>query len=233
MNIHEDAWLTAVFGYPVFAVEEGSAAEIDRHAAGSPRAFYFAKVPVDRVERVDELTGAGFSVVDVNVTFAREPTPAPPAPPVSVAPLRPQDGDAVAEIAGSCFRYSRFHLDPHLPRSLADDVKREWIHSYVEGRRGVEVLVASDGERPTGFLAVLEDGDARVIDLVGVDTSRQGRGIGGALVATFIERHGPHARELRVGTQLANASSLRLYERLGFVVSHSAYVLHRHVGGTP
>jgi hypothetical protein len=36
---------------------------------------------------------------------------------------------------------------------------------------------------------------------------------------------------MRVGTQIANIPSLRLYERLGFTMAESAYVLHAHRGG--
>ncbi len=52
-------------------------------------------------------------------------------------------------------------------------MKREWVRSYVEGRRGIELLAAGTD----GFLAVLEAPDgARVIDLVGVAQAAQGRG---------------------------------------------------------
>jgi RimJ/RimL family protein N-acetyltransferase len=32
-----------------------------------------------------------------------------------------------------------------------------------------------------------------------------------------------------VGTQIANLPSIRLYEKLGFSLVKSAYVMHRHV----
>jgi ribosomal protein S18 acetylase RimI-like enzyme len=89
------------------------------------------------------------------------------------------------------------------------------------------LLVGAAGPAPTGFLAVLETGDARVIDLVGVAPERQGRGVGSTLVDAFVRRHRGH--ELVVGTQLANVPSLRLYRRAGFAIARSAFVLHRHV----
>lgn len=210
-----------MLGKPAYSVHGEVPDELD---AG----FYYAKVEVADAVRVRRLCGLGFAPVDVNVTLSRRGDAAAPSD-IDVRPVAAGEHDALLEIAGSCFRYSRFHLDPAIPNEDADRVKREWVRSYLERRRGLELLAAVEGGRPTGFLAVLEAGDVRVIDLVGVAPEAQRRGIGAGLVAAFIERHGAHAREVRVGTQLANIPSLRLYEKLGFHVVAGAYVLHRHV----
>jgi ribosomal protein S18 acetylase RimI-like enzyme len=224
VGLREDAWLSRVFGYPVYALDGGV------ELPAGP-ALVYAKVPTDDVARARELGAAGFYVVDTNVTLARRPGPCGSEPRrqgVAVGVAEAGEREAVVAIAGSCFRTSRFHLDPAVARELANRVKREWIASYFEGTRGLELLVARAGGRPAGFLAVLEAEDgARVIDLVGVAPDAQGRGVGAALVAGFVRRHGE--RELLVGTQVANVRSLELYRRAGFGVARSAYVLHRHV----
>jgi ribosomal protein S18 acetylase RimI-like enzyme len=222
VSVREDAWLSLVLGQQAFAVEDGSVP--DELAPG----FWYAKVDVGDVGRVRELSQRGFAVVDVNVTLVRRGT-VPRRPrrvPVEVA--RPEQHSDLLDIAGSCFRYSRFHLDPAFSRETADRVKREWVRSYVDGERGLELLAALSSGRPVGFLAVLEVGNVRVIDLVGVSADVQRQGVGSALVAAFVERHGPKASLLRVGTQIANVPSLHLYSRFGFEVSSAAYVLHRH-----
>ena len=211
-----DGWLSDVLGFDAWT---GSA------PAGVAPALVTRRVPTDDVDGLRAAEALGFSVVDVNVTLERAGFDSAPAPSVAVA--TPDQFDALLDVAGSCFRYSRFHLDPHIPRDAADRVKREWVRSYVEGRRGIELLAAGTD----GFLAVLEAPDgARVIDLVGVAPSAQGRGLGEALVTAFGSRHGEGGRTLRVGTQIANVPSLRLYEKLGFRIVSAAYVLHRHVG---
>jgi ribosomal protein S18 acetylase RimI-like enzyme len=215
----EDAWLSETLGFRALVADEPAASE-----SVAERTLTTAKVPVDQIARVAAFEDAEFRVVDVNVTLARTGTRAASQPSVRAAGDR--DRDAVLAIAGSSFRYSRFHLDPRIDDGLANHVKREWARSYVEGRRGLELLVAEADGRVAGFLAVLEDADARVIDLVGVSPELQGRGVGSALVAAFSARHEPH--ELRVGTQVANAPSLRLYANHGFVPASAAYVLHRH-----
>jgi GNAT superfamily N-acetyltransferase len=226
VELRDDPWLSEVFGYPVLVA--GRCGE--RREPPVP-SFVYAKVDAADTDRVGALEDEGFRVVDVNVTLARRAAePPPPAHgPVRVERAAPEHTGAVLEIAGGAFRYSRFHLDPEVPGELADRVKREWIRSYVEGRRGLELLVALEGDRPLGFLAVLEADGARVIDLVAVAPEAQGRGVGGALVGAFVARHAPHSSELRVGTQVANVPSLRLYARHGFEPAAAAYVLHRHV----
>lgn len=260
--IRPDAWLARVLERPVFAVvpepgaagAEAAAAELRTHAAGPGRGgLYFAKVPCGEVATVGALETAGMRVVDVNVTFGADAArlaaalgaggacegAGPGA--VDVRPLGPDDppgdAEAVLDIAGSCFRYSRFHLDPQLEPGLADRIKREWIASYVRGARGVELLVARREGVPVGFLAVVAAGDGprapRVIDLVGVGAGAQRSGAGSALVRAFALRHAPHCDELRVGTQAANLPSLAFYERNGFRIVGTSYVLHLHARGAP
>jgi len=220
--VRNDAWLTDVLQRPVYAVDP--VFDAADHGPG----LYFAKIPVADPTPLRALTAQGFVVVDVNVTYAHAREVEPREAEIGVEPARPEHHDALAEIAGSCFRYSRFHLDPEIPDELADRVKSEWLRSYGRGDRGVELLAALDDGRPVGFLAVLADRDKRVIDLIGVARGSQGRGVGTALVSAFVARHGPGASALRVGTQIANGPSIRLYERCGFAFAGAAYVLHLH-----
>lgn len=224
-ELQRDAWLSDVLGFDAFNAMPGTV-DVDR---GGKRTLTTCRVPIQDVAALAVISEAGFRVVDVNVTLER--VGADGVAGGAAGPARADEHDELLRIAGTCFRYSRFHLDPQLPRELADRVKREWVRSYVEGRRGIELLSATDDGRTAGFLAVRESDDgARVIDLVGVATESQGHGVGESLVSTFVARHGEDGRTLRVGTQTANVPSLRLYEKLGFRVASSVYVLHRHAG---
>lgn len=249
--IRADEWLAGVLARPVFAVVPEAAVgdpgeELRAHAVGRSGALYFARVPTADVAVVHALEAAGMRTVDVNVTFGRPGAPGLPAAAagaaaVAVAPLTPgdppADAAAVLDIAETCFRYSRFHLDPAIPKALAGKVKREWIANYVRRARGLELLVARRDGVPVGFLAVIKVGaeprSPRAIDLVGVSGAAQRSGAGSALVRAFVERHGPSCDELRVGTQAANLPSLAFYERNGFTVVQTSYVLHMHAEGAP
>lgn len=231
MELKPDSWLSGLFGRPVLRVDgsDGLLPGLD------PESFYYAKVDTRQVETVRRLCAAGFYVVDVNVTFGLA-TPGlearPAVGPVSVAPAAAAQREAVLDIAATCFQYSRFHLDPAVPEGLADRIKREWIANYASGRRGEALYAATLDGRVAGFLAVLA-GEAqgrrrRIIDLVGVGRDVQQRGVGRALVDAFIERHRSDCDELIVGTQAANLPSMRLYQKAGFSIISTAYVLHRH-----
>lgn len=234
--ITEDRWLAGVFGRPAFRLDAGvDVAQVRAHAAGQRAAFYYVKVDARDTRTVQTLGGAGLAIVDVNVTLDRAPGLAPAGSgAVDVHDVRAEEHAAVLDIAGRAFQFSRFHLDPLVPRALAHRVKREWIANYLRGGRGERLLVATIDGRPVGFLAVLAaevDGKlARVIDLVAVAPEAQGLGAGTALVSAFVRVAGAVSDRLRVGTQVANATSIRLYQRLGFQIVHSAYVLHLHVG---
>jgi dTDP-4-amino-4,6-dideoxy-D-galactose acyltransferase len=213
-----DDWLSGVLGFEAWTV----AAPDD-----AVRALVTLRVPADDAGAVGAAEALGFAVVDVNVTLERAGSDGIDEGAVAVAPATPEQAAELVDVAGKCFRFSRFHLDPRIPREAVDAVTREWVRSYVERRRGIELLAAGT----EGFLAVLEaDDGARVIDLVGVAPAAQGRGVGESLVAAFVRRHGIDERTLRVGTQVANVPSLRLYEKLGFRIVAASYVLHRHVG---
>jgi ribosomal protein S18 acetylase RimI-like enzyme len=251
VKIERDAWLSRIFGYDAFKVPfdggRPSAADLGEAvaahqlrlltgASAGARAFYYAKVPTRRVDFVQALAQSGFGVVDVNVTFeyqsprrAREND----ALPVTVREILPAEYDAVLDIAGSCFAYSRFRLDPEIPTALAHAIKREWVKSYLTRQRGEKLLVALRHGTPVGFLAVLasslDSEPCRTIDLIGVDRTHQGSGVGKALVSNLQEEAASAGLLLRVGTQAANLLSLRLYEGLGFRIAETAYVLHCHL----
>jgi ribosomal protein S18 acetylase RimI-like enzyme len=242
MRIKRDDWLSCTVGRSVFAIEVGdsppgeAARALAAHRQDQSEAFHYVKVPTQKTAHVRALGEAGMAVVDVNVTLTRQGVKRDTVPVhgVVVEDYRPADAAEVLDIAGSCFRYSRFHLDPQFPLEIAHRVKREWIANYVHGRRGERLLVARLEGSAVGFLAVLggaEEGRTiKIIDLVGVATQTQGRGVGTALVRFFVEQYQDSCDRLLVGTQVANTPSLRLYERMGFRVSQSAYVLHGHVG---
>jgi ribosomal protein S18 acetylase RimI-like enzyme len=246
MRVEPDPWLAQVLGHDAYRVSLGAlSADLgadaralhDSLAGTCGRAgFYYAKVPSQAVDQLRLFCGAGFSVVDVNVTFERTADLNPGLQPrraTLVRDMRPADHAEILGIAEHCFSYSRFHLDPFFAQEQANRIKREWVRNYILGKRGERLLVAEWDGVPVGFLAVLageiKGRSCRVIDLIGVSGSYQGRGVGRGLVDHFSRLYAGKCDVLRVGTQVANIPSVRLYERCGFRVAESAYVLHAHV----
>jgi len=238
--------MAGIFGYAVFRADltpdepkcppdESYAKKVCEAAAGN-RAFCYSKIPVERVDQVAALAQIGFVVVDVNITFERKPASEeaqPTGSPVTIRNCVPADEPAVLGIAERSFVYSRFHLDPAIPVSTANAVKREWVRNYILGKRGDRLLVAEIDGKIAGFLAVLaaeQSGEAiGVIDLIAVGKPFQGHGFGKALVDRFVRSGAGRFSRLVVGTQGANGPSCRLYETAGFRFSRAAYVLHAHM----
>src|SRR5262245_55342122 len=141
MHLERDPWLADVLGQDAYRVCWPAAGATDLHpwraavaGCGTRPTFFYAKLPTRHVEYVRTLCREGFAVVDVDVSFERAPgaeTGLSPAEEVRVRDARPEDHDAVLEIAGSCFHYSRFHLDPLFRREQANRVKREWVRNYL------------------------------------------------------------------------------------------------------
>lgn len=234
-ELAEDEWLSGLMGMPSFRLIEAESRTHWKSRLPAGKAFVFAKLPPASVEAVKDLSDAGFALVDTSIVLEKAPGSSrgkAANPDTSVSPAVPEDFAAATDIAGSCFEFSRFHLDPLVPDSIADAIKREWVASYCAGKRGAELLVAKTEGRVSGFLAVLTAGAGRdgvaTIDLIGVAAEWRRRGVADALVSRFIQRWEEKARVFRVGTQLANQPSLRLYQNHGFKVVDSSYVMHAH-----
>jgi hypothetical protein len=103
--------------------------ELRDRSADAP-CFFFAKIPTRDVGALANATQAGFSVVDVNVTFdwlatansiVRQDAPGNG---LSFGVAEREDAPGIEEIAAHCFTYSRFHLDPKIQVSVANLISR-------------------------------------------------------------------------------------------------------------
>lgn len=220
--MREDAWLGERLGCAAWTVEPQDTPD-DVLARG--RGFFQAKVPAGDVARVSALEVAGFRTVDVNVMLRRE-AGAAAGEDAGVREATPEDRDAVAAIAERDYAVSRFHLDPEIPDTVARAIKRDWVENFFRGGRGDRMLVVERDGRVAGFNLVLDTAEAALIDLIAVAAAARRRGAGRALVCGLI-RSSP-GRPVLVGTQVANVEALRFYERLGFTVEQTQFVLHRH-----
>ena len=232
MAIVADQWLGERLGVPAYTVAPADAAELSARAESGETAFYQARVDCRRTDEAIALAAAGMRVVDVNLTLERRPGLEDAAASWTIAEAGDDDWDALLDIAGSAFRCSRFHLDPDIGEDTADAIKRSWMESYRDRKRGDHVLVARQGAGPpAGFIAVIAEPATHVIDLVAVSADARGRGAGRALTCAFVDRaHALDVTTVRVGTQAANVPATSLYERLRFTLSASAYNLHLRVG---
>lgn len=193
--------------------------------------FVYTKIPALAVHTAKILQELGFFLVDTQVSFEKTISAQNLSAPASVEVrlAQPNDEQGACSLAASAFRYSRFHLDPLIPRQLADRVKAEWVTNYFRGKRGDALVVALYEKKVVGFLQLLfnEINKEVVIDLIAVDESLRGKGIAAAMIY-YAEHSFSSYQQMVVGTQIANTPSVRLYEKLGFRLRSAHYVYHYH-----
>lgn len=234
LSLQRDAWLTGKFGRAVWRVAHDNGGEPLSALRSLSPVFAYAKVDTGDVASLWALNEHGFRVVDAALTL--EGSARIDASGNNLRLAGPDDRDPVGAIAASSFRYSRFHIDPLIPLEMAHALKAEWATNFFKGTRGDGMVVAERDGRVVGFTQLMwQTPEVLVIDLIGVEPAHQGQGIGRAMIG-YAWRHGTgdHRRpsKIRVGTQVANTPSIRLYESLGFRLMASQYVLHFH-GGAP
>jgi len=236
IQIAADRWLSEVMNIQAFRVS-GSLAPSEAQEASHALyeivhkpSFSYARVSSRDPATAQGLEMQGFRLVDTNVTLEMDAAPLAGVEGVEARAARSDDAEAVEQIARSSFEVSRFHLDPLLPPELANEIKAQWAANFFRGERGDFMVVAEAEGEVAGFLQLLSGPESvLVIDLVAVAPKFGGRGLATAMIRYAARECAAPAR-VRVGTQLANVSSLGLYQRLGFHITASAYVLHLHGG---
>ncbi len=246
MRIEEDVWLSDIIRKKVFKLTFDSLSSstkrnwqttIAQHESEHSHAMYYTKISTEQVSLLYQLSKLGFYPVDVNVTFELECDRVTNLSPLktkyTIKEIASGEEQQVVNIARTCFRYSRFHLDPAVNNEIADRIKSEWVFNYIRKQRGDRLFVASMEEKTVGFLAAIvsekQGKKIGIIDLIGIDRQYQRQGIGQELSKFFRVYYQEDCNRLRVGTQVANIASQRLYQKVGFSLSQSQYVLHKHL----
>lgn len=210
---------------------DGTADDGDfRRRLQSERLFATARVGTADTYTSAALQDLGFRVIDVSLQF-EAPLEALRSTSAKARVAQHEDRDQILRIAGSSFRRSRFHLDPRISKEMADAIKREWVANFFAGKRGDAMVVAENGGTVSGFLLALRAGAKAIIDLIAVDPTAARKGLAGGMIhflATQIMPTWAGCATITAGTQAANTESIGLYEKLGFRLHSSQYVLHHH-----
>lgn len=192
-----------------------------------------ARVDSRDLHRVQALEEDGYRLMDTLVYYERDlaDLPAPPdSPPQErIRPARPEDAEAVADIARAAFAgyYGHYHSDPRLSSEAADAAYTEWAQTSIARTDATSpALVAEHAGRPVAFLTSRLD--LAEIVLMGVRPEAQGGGIYGRLLdhGLGILRAGGCARAV-VSTQVTNIAVQRAWCRRGFRLTRSLYTLHK------
>lgn len=228
-----DEWLTCQLGKPSFHLTgklDGrslGAAPIADKLAKRP-IFVDAKIPVADVASAEAVRQMGFALIDTNLRFAMPLSDVPQRNLPGVMFATPDMTDAVGEIAATSFSADRFHRDPAIPQSTADELKRGWATNFFAGERGDWMIISCVDDRPVGFLQLLRTKNGGLlIDLIAVSARERGRGLARAMIAFACKNCGCTG-QVTVGTAIANTRSVSLYQSMGFRLCDAQYVFHHH-----
>ena len=191
--------------------------------------FVYSKVDVSSIKTATCLENAGFHLVDTAVQYylnneRKIVNNNKTNFKLSFTEKKFQKG--VGQLAKNSFLYSRFHLDPLIDNKIADKIKQRWAENFFLNQRGDRMVVALDNNKPVGFLQLIINNNDLFIDLIGVSTEAQGKGVASSMIL-FARRKIAHS-VMKVGTQILNIPSVNLYQKLGFLLNSSKYIFHYH-----
>jgi len=231
-TLTDDPWLSSQMGLPCYQLQHAKALTIELQEEISrlllKRSFITAKVPSASVKLVGQLEEIGFHIVDTAVTLEANSLATKTVSRFNVRDAKSCEQSRIEEIARNSFNFTRFHLDPRIDRTTASHIKAQWSANFFRRRRGNFMIVAERNSIVCGFCLLLLEDSAKTltIDLIAVDKSYRGAGAATDMIHFSPLSHSALRR--RVSTQIANIPSLRLYEKAGYRIAKSTYILHAH-----
>ncbi len=232
-----DAWLSSIFSYPVyqvegqtFAVNECSDLAEQIQTLKQQPVFLFAKISTGNAQGIHFFEKLGFHLIDTAVNFEKQiSSTIKPSGRSALQFAESPDESGVCELARQNSRTSRFHLDPLISRTIADEIKTEWVRNFFKGKRGEKLILALDNNQIVGFLQVLRpQKNEIVIDLIATSQDHRRKGIASDMIAFTESHYAKECSKIRVGTQISNVPSIKLYQKLGFEICSSQYIFHFH-----
>ena len=217
---------------PTFVVKVPLKLDIIQFRRTGRKSFLYAKIDYSNHLDLRHLETLGFRVIETNVTLMQElgfefEIGSNQNPQYRIRLAKVDDRKAVEEIARKSFTLDRFHQDPKINNSSADEIKKQWASNFFSGKRGDVTVIASRNNRPVAFLLLLFGQKENIIDLIAVDSEHRKNGLAEQMIK-FVKSINDIQKKLLVGTQATNIPSIRLYEKMGFQKINSQILLHYH-----
>lgn len=130
------------------------------------------------------------------------------------------------ELAVQSGEYSRFKIDNRIGYKKFRELYEIWIKNSVQKKPAKETLIYHLNDIK-GFVIVGEKRNKAWIDLIAVDETTRGKGIGTKLIiAAESWAKSKGCTEMRVVTQQANLKACKFYEKHGYQLMKKEYVYH-------
>ena len=84
------------------------------------------------IKSIKALEKSGFNLIDTNIVLEKEIFPSAKVVENWITRFAVAGDELRLErIAGSAFKYSRFHMDPLISKDIADSIKVEWSTQFL------------------------------------------------------------------------------------------------------
>ena len=133
----------------------------------------------------------------------------------------------ILRIAKNSFNFSRFYNDPFLDRNLSHQLYSNWIKNSFNNKEKY-FIVAQEKDEIFGYLLFsFYEADALTIELISLDKTAQGKGIGTKLLASLMCFAGNNnIHKIKVGTQIDNIQAINFYMKKGFSLTSISSIYH-------
>jgi dTDP-4-amino-4,6-dideoxy-D-galactose acyltransferase len=225
-------WDSAFFGVPIGRVSglDGKPlrATVEEADENGIRCLYLL-CPVGDLRQLHSALDCGFRPYDVRTELScgLEDRPSPPQ---GVREAGESDEEPLLDLARRRMRDTRFWADQRFPRDRVEDLYAEWLRRGLSTAPLRRTFVTGEAE---GFVTCQCDAEQGVgrIELIAVAASREGTGLGDALVEAAAHAFAEAGLErAEVVTQAQNVAAQRLYQRNGYRTSKVDVWLHRWAG---
>jgi len=225
LNMTLQPFDTDLFGFSVYRAEPEQYSDISALDKSIPKDAGLVSIRVPR-EWENAMRHTQFRNIENLIYFERSfEANEEIGLPSSVRLASKYDADACSNIAQNCFAHDRYHTDQYLDNKIADHSKYTWAQNNILGRSDINFVIELE-DQIVGFISCLRETTSATIDLIGVSTEAQGKGIGAILVKAVISHYTNSVLTIRVGTQINNEASIRLYNSTGFKKVDEAITFH-------
>ncbi|MBI4383894.1 MAG: GNAT family N-acetyltransferase [Nitrospinae bacterium] len=202
--------------------------------------YVFFRANASDLPAICVLQRNGYHVVDglLTLSFSLKDAPAFCGDGFGMTVREPLDEDmeAVKHIACTSFIYDRFHSDPEIPDSAADQLHANWIEDSFAKNADDRVLLAEKSGNILGFVSYSvsekcnRELGLRILNIILLASHRESRNknVAKALTLKVLElARRDHFDFVHVGTQLRNVKANNLYLKLGFQLVDTSYTLRK------
>lgn len=181
--------------------------------------YLSARVDGGDLAAIHALENAGFELIDGIQTFSIQLNRSTVTMPPGTRLFRQRDLSQVVSIGKSAFEFDRFHADPALSKSVADELNKTWTKNCCLGIAADAVLISAEGHRVASYVTCRIDRRSNhgSIGLVATAAWARGKGFAKRTSLAALNWFACQGMEfVEVGTQLRNVPAARLYGSLGF-----------------